>query len=173
MFALNSQQDPSINLLAILAVAGILQLWAWISGGVYTKWYLDALEGSFVLNLTILASATYYVKLSGGDQLAAGRTSVSLALLTFIGILGYHIIQQVRHTKLWKKVPKLNLEVNKVSIKQTLNAVNPLVHLWEEKQKQKQNDQEEKREDTSNTNVTHTEVDLCELRSPLDMLDTK
>ena len=29
MFALNPQQDPSVNLLAILVGAGILQLWAW------------------------------------------------------------------------------------------------------------------------------------------------
>ena len=172
VFALNSQQDPSINLLAILAVAGILQLWVLISGGVYTKWYLDALEGSFTLNLIILVGAILYNNNhSEGNRLAAGCTSVSIALVTFIGILIYHIFQQVRHTKLWKKVPKLNLEVNKASIKQTLNAVNPLVHLWEEKPKP--NDQEDKREDTSNTNVTHTEVDLCELRSPLDMLDTK
>ena len=37
VFAFNSQQDPSINLLAILVVAGILQLWAWGSGGVYMQ----------------------------------------------------------------------------------------------------------------------------------------
>ena len=35
VFALNPQQDPSINLLAVLVGAGILQMWAWISGGVY------------------------------------------------------------------------------------------------------------------------------------------
>ena len=109
VFALNPQQDSSINLLAILAVAGILQLWAWISGGVYTKWYLDALEGSFTLNLIVLVWVTLYnINLSEGDQLAAGRTSVSIALVTFIGILAYHIFQQLRHTKLWKKVPDLN-----------------------------------------------------------------
>ena len=33
-FALNLQQDPSINLLAILVGTGILHLWAWVSGGV-------------------------------------------------------------------------------------------------------------------------------------------
>ena len=44
------QQDPNINLLAIVVGAGILQLWAWVSGGVYKTWCLDALEGSFTLN---------------------------------------------------------------------------------------------------------------------------
>ena len=35
VFALNPQQDPSVNLLAILVGARILQLWALVSGGVY------------------------------------------------------------------------------------------------------------------------------------------
>ena len=108
VFALNFQENSSINLLAILVGTGMLHLWAWISGGVYRNWWLDALEGSFALNLTILAAATYHVTLSGGNQLAVGYTSVSIALITSIGILAYHIFQQLRHTKLWKKVSKLH-----------------------------------------------------------------
>ena len=155
----NPQQNRTrINLLSILVVAGFLQLWAWISGGVYTNWCLDALEGSFSLNLIILASATYYVNRSEEDQLAVGYTSVSIALATFIGILTYHIFQQVRHTKLWKKVPKLNLKFNKV-IKQ---AVNDLI-----------NHPEIPCEATPNTTVTHTEIDMRELRSPLNLVNTK
>ena len=48
VFASNPQQDPSINLLAIQVE--MLVIWAWMSGGVYRSWYLDALEGSFALN---------------------------------------------------------------------------------------------------------------------------
>ena len=125
VFALNPQQDPNINLLAILVGAGILQLWAWISGGVYKNWCLDALEGSFTLNLIILGATTYYVNHSGGNQLAVGYTSVIIAFATFIGILAYQIFQQLRHTKLWKKVPKLNLEFKKkLNNKQAVN--NPI-----------------------------------------------
>ena len=156
----NPQQNrTSINLLSILVVAGFLQLWAWISGGVYRNWCLDALEGSFSLNLIILASATYYVNRSEGAQIAVGYTSVSIALVTFIGILTYHIFLQVRHTKLWKKVPKLNLKFNKPNIKQ---AVNDLI-----------NHPEIPCEATPNTTVTHTEIDMRELRSPLDLVNTK
>ena len=54
VIAVNPQQDPNSNLLAILVGAGILQLWAWISGGVYKNWCLDALEGSFTLNLSTI-----------------------------------------------------------------------------------------------------------------------
>ena len=91
VFGLNPQQDPSVNLLAIVVVTGILQLWAWVSGGVYRNWCLDALEGSFALNLIILGVATYHIKISGGNQLAVGYASVSIALVTFIGIFVYQL----------------------------------------------------------------------------------
>ena len=126
VFAMNPQQDPSINLLVILVGAGILQMWAWVSGGVYKNWCLDALEGSFVLNLIILAVASmfinithvqYHIKYEENklNKLAVWYTSVSIALVTFIAILAYHIFQQLRHTKLWKKMPKLNLEFKKLN----------------------------------------------------------
>ena len=109
------QQDPNINLLAIAVGAGILQLWAWVSGGVYIykTWCLDALEGSFALNLTILGAATYYIKLTEGNKLAVGYTSVTVAFVTFNGIITYHLLQQLTHTKLWKKTPKCTLQLNK------------------------------------------------------------
>ena len=109
VFAFNPQQNPSITLLAILVGAGLLHMWAWFSGGVYRNWCLDALEGSFMVNMTILAAATYHVKYSEGNQYAVWYTSVSIAFITFLGILAYHIFQQVKDTKLCKKVPNLNL----------------------------------------------------------------
>jgi len=113
VFAFNPQENPSINLLAIQVGTGVLTIWARISDEVYRNWCLNALEGSFSLNLIILAAATYHVKLSGGSRLAVGYTSVIIALITFIGILAYHIFLQVRDTKLWKRFPKLNRELNK------------------------------------------------------------
>ena len=127
VFAFNLQQDPNINLLAILVGAGALQLWAWVSHGVYKNWCLDALEGSFVLNLTMLAAATYYVKLSAGNQLAVGYTSTFIALETFVGILLYQIIQQLRHTKLWKKLAIFNFKFRKLNSKEAEdNQSNPI-----------------------------------------------
>ena len=108
IIAVNLQQDPSINLLAILVGTGIPTIWAWISGGVYRNWCLNALEGSFTLNLNLLVGATYHVKLSEGNQLAVGYTSAIVALVTFVGILVYHIFQQLRDTKLWMRFPKTN-----------------------------------------------------------------
>ena len=129
VFALNPQQDPSISLLSILVGTGMLMVWAWVNGGIYRNWCLDALEGSFVLNLIFLVGATSYVYRSEGNQHAVWYTSVSIALATFIGILGYHIFQQVRQTKLWKKVPKLNLKFN---FNQAVNVPqNPVNNLME------------------------------------------
>ena len=74
-----------------------------------------------MLNLITLAAATSYVNHSRGNQLAVGYTSVSIALVTFTGILTYHIFQQLRYTKLWKKVSKLNLKFNRPNIVQVAN----------------------------------------------------
>ena len=124
VFAFNIQEDLNATLLAILVGAGNLFLWLWISGGVYTNRYVNVLEGSFALNLIILTTVTYCVKLFRGNQLIFGYTwtiSVSIAFATFIGILTYHICQQLRHTKLWEKVPKLNLKFNRPNIVQAVN----------------------------------------------------
>ena len=100
VFAFNPQHNPSVNLLAILVGVGIIHLWAWVSGGVYRNWCLDALEGSFALNLIILAAATFN---SGGNQLAVGYTSVSIALTTFIGILTFHLANMTGITQYLKR----------------------------------------------------------------------
>ena len=125
VFAFNFQRDPSINMLAILVGTGMLTIWAWVSGGVYKNWCIDALEGSFMLNLILLGVATYHIKLSGGNQLAVGYTSVSIALASFIGILAYHIFQQLRHTKLWNKASKLNSEFKTLKKLNTQEEYNP------------------------------------------------
>ena len=135
VFAFTPKQGANVNLLAILVGAGVIYLWAWASHGVYKNWCLDALEGSFVLNLIVLVGATYYIHIAFlidpskseknkiANQLAVGYTSVTIALVTFIGILVYHIFQQLRHTKLWKKVPKLNMKIKKLNIKQVEDSM--------------------------------------------------
>ena len=87
VFTFNTQEELSINLLAILVGNGILVVWAWVSGEVYRNWCLDGLEGSFALKMIILAAATYHIKLLGGNQLAVGYTSVSIAFTMFNAIL--------------------------------------------------------------------------------------
>ena len=103
VFAFNIQQDPSVNLLAILVGTGMVQLWAWVSGGIYKNWCLDALEGSFALNLIIVAAATSYVDHSQGYQLAVGYTSVSIALATFVCIFVFQLANVTGITQYLKR----------------------------------------------------------------------
>ena len=91
VFAFNTQEELSINLLAILVGTGILVVWARVSGGVYRNWCLEGLEGSFALNLIVLAAATSYVNHSGRNQFVVGYTSVSIAFATFICILAFQL----------------------------------------------------------------------------------
>ena len=109
VFAFNIQADPSLNLLAIGAVViGLLTL-THFTGLIYKKMYLDILEISFILNLGILAIATYYVKLAvlPVSQAAVTYTSVSVAFTTFVGVLLYHTYQQV-WPKLQQKCQQLH-----------------------------------------------------------------
>jgi len=97
VFAFNTQADPSLNLLAISSVAFGLMLVTRYTGTVYKNLHVDILEASFILNLGILAVATYYVKLAviPVSQSAVACTSVGIAFTTFIGVLLYHTYQQV------------------------------------------------------------------------------
>ena len=98
VFASNTHADPSLNLLVIVtAVIGLLTL-THFTGLMYKKLYLDILEISFILNLGILTTATYYVKLAvvPVSQAAVAYTSVGIAFaITLIVVLLYHTYQQV------------------------------------------------------------------------------
>ncbi len=87
-------QDPHTNLLVMIVVLSVLL--AWVSRGVYKKWYLDALEASFIFNLIVLAVGTYQVRLSGGSQAALVYTSVGIAFVTFLGIVCGAMVPKTR-----------------------------------------------------------------------------
>ena len=101
--AVNALGDPSVNLLAI-ATAAILTLPTILGSRIYKTWSLGLLETSFILNLAILAVATLYGRLSGGNQNAATFTSVGIAFATFTGIVIYHSVQQLKGSRLWRRV---------------------------------------------------------------------
>ena len=153
VFAFNISGDDSVNLLVISSATFGIFVWLTLSGVVYKSWYLNVLELSFILNLGILAIATYHVKLSGGSQAAVAYTSVGIAFVTFVGIVTYHIYLQIK---------------SKVQ--------NKLCHHENGKCHEKHQDNPGNLEHQCGVTpniVTHTEVSLCELRSPLNLLDNK
>ena len=68
----------------------------------YKNKYFGVLEASYILNLGILAAATNYVQQAGGNQAAVAYTSTSIAFLTFILIIIYHIYLQIKNYQCWK-----------------------------------------------------------------------
>ena len=99
VFASNALGDPSVNLLVIATSTFGITIIVWLTGRVYEKWWLDALESSFIINLGVLAVGTYHIKLAGGNQATLVYTLVSIAFATFIGIISYHIYFQLKNTK--------------------------------------------------------------------------
>ena len=94
-----------MNLLLIIsACAHLLLLNVWFVRGVYKKLPLDddVLESSSFLNLGILSAATAYVEKNGGNQMAVTYTSVGVAMITFIGVLIYHIYKLITSTQVWR-----------------------------------------------------------------------
>ena len=153
VFAFNISGNDSVNLLVISSTTFEIIVGFALSGMVYKNWYLNALELSFIFNLGILAVATHHVNHSGGSQGAVAYTSVGIAFLTFVGIVTYHI-----YLKIKPKMP------------------NVLCHH------QNRKCHENREVDPGNLDhqcgvspniVTHTEVNLRELRYPLDLLETK
>ena len=155
----NVSGNDSVNLLAISLTTSGIFLWFALSGKVYKSWCLNVLELLFILNLGTFAVATQHVKQSGESQAAVAYTSVGIAFLTFIVIITYHIYLRIK---------------SKVQ--------NILCHHKNRKY-HKNGKYHKKPEDTPGnldhhcevtpSIVTHTEFNLRELRSPLDLLDTK
>ena len=106
IFAVNSLGNPNVNLLAIAVCTTPLALLSRFTGRIYRSesWYLDALDVSFLLNIGIVASATLYVRATGGDQTILTYTSVSIAFLIFIGVLVYHTCMQIRDSNMWRNI---------------------------------------------------------------------
>ena len=151
VFAFNVTGDDSINLLVISATTLGTSVIFGLVGMVYNCWYLNALELSFILNLGILAAATYHVNQSGGSQAAVAYTSVGIAFLTFVGIVSYHIFWRIKskmqYIQRGRQLRCRNNKYHQIATNDPQPAVTPT--------------------------ITHTVVDLQKLRSPLDLLDTK
>ena len=89
--AVNVFGEPDLNLVAVMGASLLLLAFAWIgSGGPYRLLPLNILESSFFLNLGFLTIATIFARNHDVQQMAITFTSVSMALIIFIGILFYH-----------------------------------------------------------------------------------
>ena len=157
VFAFNISGNDSVNLLVISSATFGILVWFILSGVVYKSWWLNALEVSFILNLGILAAATYHVILSGESRAAVAYTSVGIAFLTSVGIVTYHIYMRIKSKVEYIQRGYQLLHRNRNSHERCEENGPNLEHQCA----------------VTPSIVTHTEVNLRELRSPLDLLDTK
>ena len=156
VFAFNVSGESSINLLAIsLAVLGVTVILLF-TGSVYKNWGLNILEISFIVNLGIVAAATYHVTVvkqkdnsQGHGSQVATYISISVAFLTFLGILLCHIYLQIK-----SKMRRYRLNAGQIHCH--TNAGN----LQAEDQ------------DLGNRPLVAPTRSFVQLREPLDLLDT-
>ena len=100
--AINVLGSDRVNILAISSATAALLA---IKGRVYEDWWKDILESSFHFNLIIFSTATFYLKEEGKgtqSQLILSNISVGMAIITFVGILLFHVSHFIKSTKFWK-----------------------------------------------------------------------
>ena len=76
-----------------------------MTGGIYDKSWIDTLEMSFLVNLGVLAAATSYSLNSSihRQREIATYISISIALLTFIGIIILHVYWRLKKLPMMKE----------------------------------------------------------------------
>ena len=97
--AINAVGSDSVNLLVIASVTAGLLL---IKGRVYERRYNDILEFSFILNLCVLSTATFFLKEDDIGQAAILNASVGISFVMFVGILFFHICLLLKSKWIWK-----------------------------------------------------------------------
>ena len=102
VFAFNTFGNPSINLLCVGLTSAVLLIPnSVLANKIYKSFLVNVLEMSVNINLCTVAMATLYVRSAGGNQNAVTFTSISVAFVTFIGIVIYHLVQQFRAAPQW------------------------------------------------------------------------
>ena len=136
------------TLLAIVCiVVGICLVRELLKDRVYRRWPLNALESSFLFNLILFATATLYIRETGGNQVVLANISTSIAFLTFSCILVYHAFANI------KSLQKLRDSVMQRWNQKIFRAPSEQVQSCNAYFKNEQSDE------------------FSELREPLDMFD--
>ena len=72
----------------------------------------DSLETLFLLNIVIMAVATFYIIVTNEDQLALANTSMAISFILFLIILGYHFYEYIlKGTRVWARVTQLQQQI--------------------------------------------------------------
>ena len=87
---LSALLEESTHMLVVSCLMCALLILKQLLNKVYKSWLIDLLESSFLVNLLLFATSTYYVSNINTTQVGLANTSVSIAFITFMGIVVYH-----------------------------------------------------------------------------------
>jgi len=119
-FTIGEYNNDNVILVVIIFMALVLISIAWIKGGVYSKRSRNLLECSFYLNVGILGVLTLYAR---GPSAEASQhriilTSGWIALLEFVGIVGYHFLRRLDSISQFRSMNKSMMNRIKKKIEQ-------------------------------------------------------
>ena len=76
----------------------LITLFAFIFGllvlSVYKQWQLSVLEVCFYVNMAMFSSGALFVEAQGGSKDALACTSLGIAFILFLAIIGYHVLKR-------------------------------------------------------------------------------
>ena len=87
---LSALLEESTHMLVVSCLMCALLILKQLLNKVYKSRLIDLLESSFLVNLLLFATSTYYVSNTNSAQIGLANTSVSIAFITFMGIVVYH-----------------------------------------------------------------------------------
>ena len=100
--AFNLSNSSRVNLLVVgVSVTTLIVIRTYFGRYIYKRAFLDYLELTYLFNIVLLTIATAFYSDQNSKQ-AATYTSVSIALLIFVGIVVYHVVQLLRKCKCLK-----------------------------------------------------------------------
>ena len=80
--------------IAVIMITAIASLLCLLVLDVYKQWQLSMLEGCFLVNMAIFSSGAF-----GGNKYSLACTSIGIAFILFLAIIGYHVWRRCRSLK--------------------------------------------------------------------------
>ena len=89
-------RENNLALITLAILFAVVLAVGWLSSRIYSKFYVELLETSFILNLCAFGIVSYYSKKLNYDQHVTTNIFVGIALAEFIGILSFHIFLSIK-----------------------------------------------------------------------------
>ena len=103
LFAATSAVVPRINIIAIAFTGVSLSIYTSVRGLVYKSRSLSLLEGSFIVNLTVLSITKVYMLPNDPANTPLIYTSIGVVFIEFLAIVIYHTWNRLKSTYLTYK----------------------------------------------------------------------